>query len=149
TINWMIPRFMPGDPVQSMVARARLENPEAVAALQSYYTNLFGLDVPLWQQYLNFWGALFRGDLWVGIWLFPTPVWDVLVRAVPYTLALLVPAIVLSWFAGNKFGAAAARSKWLDNTVLPIGYILTATPYMWLGILLAWSLGIVVGIFPV
>ena len=149
TINWMIPRFMPGDPVQSMVARARLENPEAVAALQSYYTNLFGLDVPIWQQYLNFWGALFRGDLGVSIWLFPTPVWDVLVRAVPYTLALLVPAIVLSWFAGNKFGAAAARSKWLDNTVLPIGYILTATPYMWLGILLAWSLGIVVGIFPV
>jgi peptide/nickel transport system permease protein len=46
-------------------------------------------------------------------------------------------------------GALAARRKWLDNTVLPLSYVLTATPYMWLGILLAWSLGIVLGIFPI
>jgi hypothetical protein len=43
----------------------------------------------------------------------------------------------------------AARSKWLDNTISPIGYILTATPYMWLGILLAWLFGIVLGWFPI
>jgi peptide/nickel transport system permease protein len=71
-----------------------------------------------------------------------------IVRALPYTLALLLPAILLSWFAGNKVGAMAARRKWLDNSVLPIGYVLTATPYMWLAILLAWSLGIVAGVFP-
>jgi peptide/nickel transport system permease protein len=60
-----------------------------------------------------------------------------------------LPAILLSWFAGNWFGAFAARSKWLDNTISPLGYILTATPYMWLGILLAWVFGIVLGIFPI
>src|SRR5699024_12469047 len=37
----------------------------------------------------------------------------------------------------------------LDNSLLPVGYILTATPYMWLALLMAWSLGIVAGIFPV
>jgi peptide/nickel transport system permease protein len=74
---------------------------------------------------------------------------DVIMRAVPYTLALLIPAILLSWWAGNRFGAFAARRKWLDNTVLPLGYVLTATPYMWLAILLAWGLGIVAGVFPV
>ena len=68
--------------------------------------------------------------------------------ALPYTLALLIPAILLSWIAGNKFGAYAARRKRLDNTVLPIGYILTATPYMWLGILLAWGLGSVLQDLP-
>ena len=61
--------------------------------------------------------------------------------AVPYTLALLIPAILLSWWAGNTFGAMAARRKRLDNSVLPVGYILTATPYMWLAIVLAWVLG--------
>jgi peptide/nickel transport system permease protein len=61
----------------------------------------------------------------------------------------MLPAILLSWIAGNRFGALAARSKWLDNTVLPVGYTLTATPYMWLGILLAWVFGIVWGAFPV
>jgi peptide/nickel transport system permease protein len=105
--------------------------------------------VPAWRQYLNFWNALLHGDLGVSIWLFPQPVTKVILRAIPYTLALLIPAILLSWFAGNKFGAYAARRKWLDNTVLPLGYVLTATPYMWLGILLAWALATVAGIFPI
>ena len=148
TVDWMIPRFMPGDPVQTMLARASLR-PEASQAMQSYYTSVFGLDVPIWRQYLNFWGALLQGDLGVSIWLFPQPVTSVILRAVPYTIALLVPAILLSWWAGNKFGAFAARRRWLDNTVLPVGYVLTATPYMWLGILLAWALGSIAGVFPI
>ena len=49
-----------------------------------------------------------------------------------------MPAIVLSFWAGNKVGALAARRKTLDNTVLPVSYVLTATPQMWLGIVLAW-----------
>jgi peptide/nickel transport system permease protein len=45
------------------------------------------------------------------VWLFPQPVTKVIMRAIPYTLALLIPAISLSWIAGNKFGAFAARRK--------------------------------------
>ncbi|SEG36331.1 peptide/nickel transport system permease protein [Nonomuraea solani] len=149
TVNWMIPRFMPGDPVASMVARANVTNAQAVEAMRAYYNNLFGLDQPLWQQYVNFWGALFQGDFGLSIWLFPTPVSDVITRAVPYTLALIVPSVLLSWVVGNRFGAYAARRKVLDNTVLPIGYVLTAMPYMWLAVLLAWSLGVLAGLFPV
>jgi peptide/nickel transport system permease protein len=74
---------------------------------------------------------------------------SIILRAVPYTLALLVPAIVLSWYAGNKVGALAARRKGLDNTLLPLGYTLTATPYMWLGILLVWTLAVTWQVFPV
>jgi peptide/nickel transport system permease protein len=148
TVDWVIPRFMPGDPVQTMLARASLR-PEASQAMQAYYTSVFGLDVPVWRQYLNFWGALLHGDLGVSIWLFPQPVTGVILRAVPYTLALLLPAILASWWAGNKFGAYAARRRWLDNTVLPVGYVLTATPYMWLGILLAWALATEARLFPV
>ncbi|MCG5215002.1 ABC transporter permease [Streptosporangium sp. KLBMP 9127] len=149
TINWMIPRFMPGDPIQGLVARAQVADPASVDAMRAHYTNLFGLDVPWWQQYVNFWAALLRGDMGISIWAFPTPVTDLIIRAVPYTLGLLIPAILLSWWAGNRFGAFAARRKWLDNTVLPIGYLLTATPYMWLALLLAWTLAILAGIFPV
>ena len=148
TIDWLIPRFMPGNPVQSMLSRAALRA-EALEVMRSYYTRAFGLDLPIWQQYLNFWTALFHGDLGISIYLFPTPVARVLARAVPYDLFLLVPSILLSWYAGNKFGAFAARSKWLDNTLSPLSYVLTATPYMWLGILLAWVFGIVLDIFPI
>jgi peptide/nickel transport system permease protein len=148
TIDWAIPRFMPGNPIQVMLARSGARA-EAAEAMYTYYTKAFGLDLPVWQQYLNFWNALFHGDLGTSILVFPQPVAKVIKEAVPYDIALLLPAILLSWIAGNKFGAIAARSKRLDNTVLPIGYILTATPYMWLGILLAWAFGIVLGIFPI
>jgi peptide/nickel transport system permease protein len=148
TIDWLIPRFMPGNPVQTMLSRAALRA-EAAEVMYGYYTRAFGLDLPLWQQYLNFWNALFHGDLGTSVYMFPTPVARVLMRAVPYDIFLLLPAILLSWYAGNHFGAFAARTKWLDNTISPLGYILTATPYMWLGILLAWVFGIVLDIFPI
>ncbi|GGS68073.1 peptide ABC transporter permease [Planobispora rosea] len=149
TINWMVPRFMPGDPISSMVARAGASNPAAAETMRAYYTELFGLDQPIWQQYLNFWAALFQGDFGISIWAFPSPVSEVILGAVPYTLALMIPAVLLSWVVGNWFGAFAARRKALDNAVLPVGYVLTAMPYMWLAVLLAWGLGVVAGIFPV
>src|SRR5690606_35399989 len=126
----MIPRFMPGDPISGMVARANVQQAEAAAAMRAHYENLFGFDQPVWQQYINFWGTLLRGDLGISIWAYPRPVSELLVAAVPYTLALLVPAIVLSNWAGNRYGAYAARRKWLYNTIMPIGHILIATAYM-------------------
>jgi peptide/nickel transport system permease protein len=131
-----------------MLARTSV-NVENAQVMYDYFERVFGLDLPVWQQYINFWISLFQGDLGISVYLFPTPVTTVLMRAVPYSLFLLIPSILLSWYAGNKFGAFAARSKWLDNTVSPIGYILTATPYMWLAILFAWFFGIILGIFPI
>ena len=148
SIDWMIPRFMPGDPVQSLLSRSHV-TPEALPALQAYYENLFGLDKTILTQYANFWVALLHGDLGRSVYLSGTPVTNVIMGALPYTLALLVPAILLSWWAGNKFGAIAARRKVLDNGFLPIGYILTAMPYMWLAIIVAWVFGSVLGIFPI
>jgi peptide/nickel transport system permease protein len=138
TVDWAIPRFMPGDPVQAMIYRAQVNNAATAKALSVFYKQSFGLNHPIWRQYLNFWDAVLHGNLGLSVWLFPEPVTHVILQALPYTLGLLLPAILLSWWAGNKAGALAARGKVLDNTVLPLGYILTATPYMWLGIMLAW-----------
>jgi peptide/nickel transport system permease protein len=150
TIDWMIPRFMPGDPVQSLVSRTGFGlSPEGSKALIAYYNDLFGLDRPIWEQFLNFWTALLHGDLGRSVYLTGRPVTDVIMSAVPYTLALLIPAILLSWWVGNSIGAMAARRKRLDNTVLPVGYVLTAMPYMWLAIMLAWLFGFVFNIFPI
>jgi peptide/nickel transport system permease protein len=80
---------------------------------------------------------------------FPSPVWSIIIHALPYTLALLVPSILLSWFVGNKLGAMAARRKVLDNTLLPVGYVLTATPYMWFAIVLVYVFAITLSMAPV
>lgn len=148
TVNWMIPRFMPGDPVQSLLSRTNV-TPEAAPALLEYYNRLFGLDRPIHEQYLNFWGSLLQGDLGRSVFQNGRPVTDVIMASLPYTLALLIPAILLSWWAGNTFGALAARRRFLDNAILPIGYILSAAPYMWLAIMIAWVLGSVLRIFPI
>jgi peptide/nickel transport system permease protein len=143
----MIPRFMPGNPVDIIISRMGLRS-ESAKVLHSFYMSAFGLDVPIWQQYLNFWNAILHGDLGTSIWLFPQPVSKIISQAAPFDVLLLLPSILLAWYAGNHFGAFAARSKWLDNTVLPVGYILTATPYMWLALLLAWVFGIVFKVLP-
>jgi peptide/nickel transport system permease protein len=148
TIDWAIPRFMPGDPIERLLSRMQAQ-PAAQEALEGYYTEAFGFDQPLWQQYLNFWKALFAGDLGRSISSFPTPVSEMIMSALPYTLSLLIPAILLSFWAGNKVGALAARRKTLDNTVLPASYVLTATPQMWLGIMLSWIFASSLAIFPV
>lgn len=149
TLNWALPRFMPGDPVLLMVARMGAQDPQHLVALQGFFENIFGLDVPIWRQYLNYWAALLQGDLGISIWMFPTPVTTVILRALPFTLGLMIPSILLSWLVGNKIGALAARNKVLDNTILPMGYILTGMPFMWIGMLLAWLFGIALGWFPI
>ncbi|MGA9761822.1 MAG: ABC transporter permease, partial [Gaiellaceae bacterium] len=72
-----------------------------------------------------------------------------IINCAPYTLALLLPAILLSWYAGNKVGAMAARRKVLDNTALPISYALTAMPYNWLAMVMVWLLAFIFRVFPV
>jgi len=149
TIDWAIPHLMPGNPVLSLVGRIQTQDPRVAQQLYHHYMRAFNLDLPLWKQYWYFWVSLFHGDLGTSILQFPTPVMTIIVHAVPYTLGLLVPAILLSWYAGNKVGALAARRPALDNSLLPFGYALTATPYMWLGILLVWVLAVTWHVFPV
>ena len=66
---------MPGDPIERLLSRMQAQ-PSSEAALTGYYTKAFGFDVPVWKQYLNFWAALFHGDLGRSIANFPTPVSD-------------------------------------------------------------------------
>jgi peptide/nickel transport system permease protein len=148
TIDWLIPRLMPGDPIAGLIARIQV-NPTAAQELHGYFTESFGLDQPLWRQYLNFWLGLAHGDLGPSIAYVGSSVTDLIRTAIPYTLALLIPAILLSYVAGNRVGALAARRKVLDNSALPLSYVLTATPYMWLALVLAYVFAFKWSVFPV
>ena len=149
TVDWAIPHLMPGNPVLSLMSRIQAQDPQVAQRLYDHYMRAFNLDLPLWKQYWYFWVSLAHGDLGTSIVQFPASVMSIIVDAAPYTLGLLIPAILLSWYAGNKVGALAARRKSLDNTVLPLGYALTATPYMWLAIVLSFAFAVTFRIFPV
>jgi peptide/nickel transport system permease protein len=148
TIDWMIPHLMPGDPIQLMLGRLQIQNHQTYEALYNSIAKAFRTDLPLWKQYLYFWDLLLHGDLGYSINNYPTKVTSLIYECAPYTLSLLLPAILLSWYAGNKVGAMAARRKVLDNTVLPVSYALTATPYQWFAMIIAWVLAYVWRVFP-
>ena len=62
TIDWAIPRLMPGDPIDGLISRLQADS-TASQELHGYFTESFGLDQPLWRQYANFWRGLAHGDL--------------------------------------------------------------------------------------
>jgi peptide/nickel transport system permease protein len=148
TIDWAIPRLMPGDPIDGLIGRLQADS-TASQELHGYFTESFELDQPLWKQYVNFWWGLLHGDLGPSIAYVGSSVSELIWAALPYTLALLLPAILLSYLAGNRVGAMAARRKVLDNTVLPVAYILTATPYVFLALVLAYFVAFQWELLPV
>lgn len=147
TIDWAIPHLMPGDPIQTLLSKFTLQ-PASYAALYKTFAQAFGTNLPLWEQYLHYWKGMLTGDMGISIYDPPTKVTTLIFQALPYTLALLVPAVVLSYIVGNRLGAAAARRKWLDNSVLPLGYIFQAIPYPWLALVVPYLLGVVWRVFP-
>jgi peptide/nickel transport system permease protein len=149
SIDWAIPHLMPGNPVLTLMGRLQIRNEAVAQHTYDTYMRSFNLDLPLWKQYFYFWVSLFHGDLGTSILQYPSSVTSIIVHALPYTLGLLIPSILLSWYIGNKIGALAARRKVLDNTALPFAYALTATPYMWLAIILVWLFAVLWQVFPV
>ncbi len=148
TINFIIPRMMPGDPIQSLLSRfSGMEGGREI--LENQLTLLFNLDQPLWQQYLNFWKSIFTGDFGISIIQFPTPVIDIIQRAIIYDMVVLLPAIILSWIAGNKLGAFSGVNKKVDDLSMPFFYFLSSSPYFWLAGVVAFFFGVVIGWFPI
>ncbi|MEL9990813.1 MAG: ABC transporter permease [Thermoproteus sp.] len=93
---------------------------------------------PLYEQYLYFLWGLLHLNLGVSLWLYGTPVLDLVLKALQYDVILLVPAILISWHLGNKLGAYLAMFKAGSRTemaVVPILYALSSVPYFWLAML--------------
>jgi peptide/nickel transport system permease protein len=147
SVDWGIPHLIPGDPVQAYLSQFSLQ-PQGYAALYKVVSESFGTNQPAWEQYLHYWESILTWNMGVSIGNFPAKVTTLIGQALPYTLALLVPAIVLSYILGNRLGAAAARRKVLDDTVLPAGYVFQAMPYPWLALIIPYLLAVVWHVFP-
>jgi len=147
TVDWGIPRLIPGDPVQAYLSQFRLQ-PAGYDALYKTMSEAFGTNGSAWDQYLHYWQSILTWNMGVSIGNFPARVTTLIGQALPYTLALLIPAIALSYVLGNRLGAAAARRKGLDNSVLPLGYVFQAMPYPWLALIIPYLLAVVWRVFP-
>lgn len=148
TLNFLIPRLMPGDPASIMFARfAGQLQPEAIDALRV----AFGFtNEPLHQQYLTYLSHLLQGDLGISVAYFPAKVTDVIATGLGWTLLLSGAAVIISFMLGSALGVIATwrRGGWLDSVLPPALVFLGAFPYFWLAMLLLYVLGFMLGAFP-
>ena len=148
TLNFFIPRLLPGDPVQSLINKyhGRLST-DAIDSLRV----LFGLNThtTVWQDYLTYWGNLLHGDFGISFTYFPTPVAEVMVQSLTWTLALVGISTILGFVLGTLAGVGLGwrRGTWLDS-LLPVANFFSAIPYFWLGLIAITIFGVALPIFP-
>jgi peptide/nickel transport system permease protein len=149
TLNFLLPRLVPGNPVDVVIARTQQTQPlppEARAALELQ----FGVtDDPLWLQYWHYLVNLVHGEFGVSVTYYPAPVSAIVRQALPWTVALVGIATVLAVTIGLALGALVGwkRGTWLDG-VLPASTFLAAIPYFWLALILLFLLSSGLGWFP-
>lgn len=150
TLNFFIPRLLPGNPVDIMLAKLAQKGPVSPAARQSLELLLgTGTDVPVWEAYLGYLRNVVTFDFGPSITYYPTPVVDVISQALPWTIVLVGVSTVLSFVLGITLGTIAGwrRGGWLDN-LIPITTMLQAVPYFWMAIILVYLLAVIWPIFP-
>ncbi|GAA2013329.1 ABC transporter permease [Brevibacterium samyangense] len=144
TISFLLMQASPGDPAASYLGDKA--TPESVEQLR----RAWGLDAPVWQQYLTFIGGLFVGDLG-NSFLFQVPVAQLLALRIPATLMLMVVSIVLAvtisvpialWVTISKSPAASAVSRMFSATF-------QGMPAFFIGALLIAFVALRTGWFPV
>jgi peptide/nickel transport system permease protein len=148
TLNFLLPRLMPGNPGDALAAQLQGRvPPETLAAMEEAY----GIsDDPIWQQYVSYLGNVFRGELGVSISAFPAPVGEVIQTAVGWTLLLGGVAVIISFLVGTALGMIAAwrRGSWADSFLPPFLQLIGSFPYFWLAMLALFFLGLQWGAFP-
>jgi peptide/nickel transport system permease protein len=134
TVNFAIPRVMPGNAVDAMLARFPTLDANSLRALQAEFgVHSHGSIV---SQYVSYLGHLAHGNLGLSVDQYPSTVTSILAQTLPWTLILVGTASILSFVLGTLLGIVAAwrRGGWLDRT-LPAFTFLQATPYFFLALI--------------
>lgn len=152
TINFVVPRLAPGDPVQAIMGRmqeqgARIENS---AVLINAFRERFGLDDPIYIQYLKYLWAMVRFDLGYSLAHFPATVTGIIKTAMPYTIGLLTFTTFVTFTLGILAGALLVwrTTPGVVKAVISIFMILAPIPYYLLAMVFIFFFSFTLGIFP-
>lgn len=138
-LNFILPRLMPGDPVAAIVSRLAqgMSNTSGVQAIYEQYSELFGTNRPMIEQFFLYVRNVFRGDFGFSFSQYPRTVSSVLSASIGWTLALQFPAIIVGWLIGNSLGALAAYIKGsFDKILMPVSIFISNFPAFGMAIIL-------------
>lgn len=148
TLDFFIPRLMPGNAVAAALANLHSQfTPATIKALELQYG--VGTDQSLWSQYLHYWDHLLHGNWGISTSHYPATVTSVISAGLPWTLALVGVATVISFTLGTLLGILVAwrRGTALDG-LLPAMTFFQAAPYFFIGIVLVAVFANKLGWFP-
>lgn len=144
-VTFGLVNVVPGDPVTANLSDQALNDPATVAAFREKW----GLDQPLWAQYLQYLGNLVTGDLGISQQT-GRSVLDDLVRYVPATMELAIPTMVLALLIGTGVGMlAAVRNGRFTDQLVRVGSLLgLSTPPFWLSLVVLYVFFYKLGLAP-
>lgn len=168
TINFFLPRLGDANPVDTIMAKVSTGlDTKSARVKEEAYLKEFGLvevdskgkvrrdaqgrPVPtsLGSQFVNYMGMSLQGDLGSSILQHPKRVSEIIKTAIPWTLALQLPTIIIGWVIGNVLGALAAYKRGVfDKILYPMALLTSAIPAFCFGILLVYFFGIRLEWFP-
>jgi len=152
--TFFITHMTPVDPVAETITAITnfgKADPEAIQLMRKTLTELYGLQGNLFEQYIQFWSRLARGDLGPSLSAFPTPVSQIILRALPWTVGLMISATLISFLLGNTLGALAGYYR--NSRLLKLAGLaligLQPIPYYILAFILLILFGYVWPVLPI
>lgn len=151
-LNFVLPRFMPGDPATQMIRDITKVSgtPPSAYQIQLIKARYGDPDRPVLLQFWDYLTHLLQGDLGQSAQYYPVPVTELISRALPWTLYLAIASTILGWMVGTYLGA---RLGWkpgrrFDAIVTPLAMFFSSIPAFWLGLLIVWYFAYSNGWFP-
>jgi peptide/nickel transport system permease protein len=154
TINFLLPRLSGQNPIREKLMQQALQGGYVQAGMQEMvkeYEAKFGLDKPLWEQYLSFIADTARLDFNYSIANYPKKVTELMADALPWTIGLLSLTTILAFALGTFLGALLAwpRAPRFLEVLLPPLLTLSAIPYYLLGLVLLWLFSFQAKLLPI
>jgi peptide/nickel transport system permease protein len=151
TLNFLLPRLMPGDPAGGMLARLNPAQIQSNPGIIETYRRMLGGGHESWlQSYVSYLGQIARLDFGVSTSNYPTDVSEVIARTLPYSIFLVGVAFILAFVLGTTIGMIAAwrRGGAVDNIVVPTLLSLSAFPAFFTSLVAVYFFGLKLGWFP-
>jgi peptide/nickel transport system permease protein len=155
TINFVLPRLSGGNAIRSQLMQQAAAGgyvQSNIDAMVAEFDKEFGLDKPLWQQYLTYLWDISHLEFGFSMANYPTRVSTLMANALPWTLALLGMSTAIAFGVGVFLGALLAWPKtprFIVNVLLPPFLTLSAVPYYMLALVLLWVLAFQFHVFPI
>jgi peptide/nickel transport system permease protein len=153
TLNFFIPRLAPGNPVRDQLTQMASQGgylQQGIEEMVKAYDQQFGLDQPLWLQYLRYLSSVLHLDFGYSLSQYPVRVITLIEAALPWTIGLLLASTFLAFFFGTLLGAIIGWTRSpraLRYLVLPL-LVFSSIPYYLLGLVLVYVLAVTHPFFP-